>query len=103
MYNCLITLSIPEGLRTIGNSIARAFDPDVGGEYTFDSEAVEGTINVTFPCVQKFAEAMPFFKNFPDALYESVKRDYEQRWSEQTPPTLDECIQFCENVKINGE
>lgn len=99
-YDAQVTLSIPETIREIANKIGKAFDPDTGGEHTFDSEAIDGTITVTFPCVQEFAEALPFFAATPEALHASVTRDYEQRWPELTPPSLAEITQFCESVLI---
>lgn len=99
-YDAQVTLSIPETLREIANKIGKAFDPDTGGDHTFDCEAVDGTITVTFPCVREFAEALPFFATTPEALHASVTRDYEQRWPDLTPPSLEDCRTFCEGITL---
>lgn len=100
LYDAQITLTIPESLREIANRIGKAFDPDTGGDHTFDGEAVDGKITVTFPCVREFAEAMPFFASSPAALHESVLRDYAQRWPDIEAPTLEECEAFCDAVSL---
>lgn len=100
MYNTQITLTIPENLREVANQIAQAFDPDVGGNKTFNVESIDGLITVTFPCVTSFAEALPFFKEYPETLYESTKRDFALRWLDDTPPTLEQVTAFCESVQI---
>lgn len=101
LYDAQITLTIPESLREIANRIGKAFDPDTGGDHTFDGEAVDGLISVTIPCVREFADAMPFFAMSPEALHESVLRDYALRWPELVPPTVAECQAFCNAVSLS--
>ena len=101
LYDAQITLTIPESLREIANRIGKAFDPDSGGDHTFDGEAIDGVISVTFPCIKEFAEAMPFFSATPAALHESVVRDYALRWPDLTPPTMAECEAFCAAVTLS--
>ena len=101
-YTTQITLTIPESLRAIANAIAKAFDPDTGGDQTFNAEAVDGVISVTFPCVPEFADALVFFAVSPEALHASVVRDYESRWPELTPPELEDCQAFCSQLQIDG-
>lgn len=97
-YTTQITLTIPESLRAIGNAIAKAFDPDTGGDQTFNAEPTDGLIAVTFPCVPEFADALAYFAASPEALHASVVRDYASRWPDLDPPALEDCQAFCTSV-----
>lgn len=100
LYDAQITLTIPEGLRAVANKIGKAFDPDTGGDHTFDGDAVDGRITVSVPCEKEFAEAMGAFAASPEFLFWSVTRDYENRWPDLVPPTLEECQAFCSAVEF---
>lgn len=90
-----MTCSIPESLREVANKIARAFDPDLGGDKTFDAEAVDGVISVSFPVGEGYGQGMLALLWMPEELLASVQRDYSVRWPDAVPPTLEEVQEFC--------
>lgn len=100
IYDCAVRITIPENLRDVANKIAKSFDPDTGGDKTFDTEVIDGYISVNVPCVKELADSFMYFNVMPEMLYDSVLRDYQTRWSDLEAPTLEECKEFCKFVLI---
>lgn len=108
-YNHVITITVPLAIVDIAKQLSRAFDPDVGGYEAFayptqdDNGApipAPDTVTYSSPCTADYRAAMLFLQTDPQALLESVQRDYAMRWPELTPPTLDDCSRFVSEAKI---
>jgi hypothetical protein len=104
-YTETLTLTLPYSVEMadIAARIARAMDPDVGGECSF-SRTVTGyegeapvygdTLVCRTPCTADFkAQALAMLGNSA-MLHYAVTADYAARWPELTPPTLAECEAF---------
>lgn len=103
-YTSSIFVAIPESMLPIGAPIARAFDPDTGGDKSF--EGVRATKDgVTYaicytPAVPATVAGLAYFQATPGALHGFVMQDYEARWGELTPPTVEECEEFRTNIVL---
>lgn len=99
-YNHTLTITIPATLYNIGCSIARALDPDVGGAESFGpfTEAEEYTTST--PCTEEFYEKAKILLQNPSLLHAVVSSDYEERWKDFVPPSLQDCEDFVSSVTI---
>ena len=98
-------IAVPLSHMPVAQSIAQAFDPDIGGSASFDTiraTDTEGNIWAVChsPCTPEMAQAVEYFKSNPEFLHASVMRDFEIRWADQVPPTLDACEVFCGVIKV---
>lgn len=100
-YTNKIKIEIPSGIYEIACSIARALDPDVGGEYSFGSK-LQGELqeqpksySTETPCTAGFAEQVTALMQDPVVLHAVVQQDYASRWGELQAPTLEDCKLFC--------
>ena len=104
-YTTSLLIAVPLDLTPVAAPIAQAFDPDSGGARSFDSvRAVDAQDNVWpvcySPVTTETAAAIPYLQAIPGLLYQTVTRDFEARWTDQTPPTLAECETFRTAIKI---
>lgn len=104
-YTCSLLIAVPVELTPVGQPIAQAFDPDSGGARSFDTiSAVDAQDKVWpvcySPVTAETAAAIPYLQTIPGLLYQTVTRDFESRWTDQTPPTLAECESFRTAIKV---
>lgn len=103
-YTSSIFVAIPESMLPIGAPIARAFDPDSGGDRSFDviratKDGITYAICYT-PAVPETVAGLGYLQAVPGALHGFVMQDYEARWGELIPPTLEECETFRTNLVL---
>lgn len=94
-----ITLFVPKSMQNIAQQISKAFDPDIGGEFAFQLH-FGGEVIYSTCCVPEFADALDYFQQNPEMLYNSTVRDYSVRWPDLTPPSLEDVTAFCTAVRI---
>ena len=100
-YTETLTLVIPANLYDIACAIGRALDPDVGGCESWgcklqgDPPAVPEFYTMSTRCRPEFKAQALFLLQHPDSLFDVVSEDYARRWSDFTPPTLEDCEAFC--------
>ena len=116
-YTHALTCIIPAPIGPIGAHIGRALDPDTGGEHTFrpmDAEYdAEGGITkeptklwvCACPVVTELAETIPYLLANPEMLRDTIVRDYELRFPDVEPPSIEDVRAFCEasEVSVVGE
>ena len=105
-YEHRLVLTLPVDMLDIGRSIARALDPDTGG-YESWTPVLDGETIVAYttstPCTASFYEQAMAMLDNPAMLHYAVTQDYAARWGDLTPPTLEECQQFCAGVVLPVE
>lgn len=109
-YNYTIRIEVLKDQAEVAAKIGAALDPDSGGAsswnrtiigYTDDKEPqpIYGdTIFVSTPCEKEFFEPVPVLLANPAMLHAIVAQDFANRWPDEVPPTLDECVSFCKSV-----
>lgn len=101
-YDHQITITLPAALADIASAIARALDPDTGGDKSFMLSEDGLTISVTTPCTEVFyAQAQAMLAD-PALLHAAVAYDYATRWPDFTAPTLEQCEQFVIGIIPEG-
>ena len=107
-YNWNVTITVPGDLSEIARKIGMALDPDKGGGlsfgrvidgYTDDGEPIYGSnIVASTPCQKEFFDQVPILIANPAMLHALVSQDFANRWPDEVPPTLEECVSFCASV-----
>lgn len=92
-YSERFTLTLNASVADIAARIGKAMDSDVGGEYSFVDNG-DGTITCDTPCVPQFKQDAEYLMQHPELLHWKVAQEYESRWSDLVPPTLEECQAF---------
>jgi len=102
-------------IEPIAANIARAFDPDLGGDKSFNADTeyqslpdMEGVVTTITAdvlttatvCTSEFAEQAKYLLNRADNLYSTIQNDYAVRWAELTPPTQEECEVFINSILV---
>ena len=105
-YTCSLLIAVPVELTPVAAPIAQAFDPDSGGARSFDTISATDAQGNIFPVcyspvTAETAAATPYLQSIPGLLYQTVTRDFEARWTDQVPPTLEECEAFRTAIKFN--
>ena len=100
-YTEVLTLRVPVTLETVAANIGRALDPDVGGDKSFTLDIESNELVCTTPCTPSFKEQVNLMLEHPNMLYAVVKQDYDNRWPDMVPPTLEECTQFLSAVVVS--
>jgi hypothetical protein len=95
-YDNWLTLSVPLSEATSASKIGKAFDPDVGGEFSFTE--IEGELVCSTPCTTAFKQQALALMQDANALHQACLADYASRWPELTPPTLAECDGFIAEI-----
>ena len=108
-YTAKISMTLPDNLADIASKIGRALDPDVGGAESFskrvtgyvdDTPVYGDTLHCETLCTDEFFQNAQVMLSAPEILYQVCLADYEARWSDFTPPTLEDCQAFCAAVVI---
>lgn len=105
-YTRTMILTVPVALIDTANKLAKAFDPDNSGEHTFqlptseDSSVVQTTVSSSTPITEQLFEAAPYMLADAEALHASTLLDYQTRWPDLVPPTLEEVAAFCAAVQV---
>ena len=105
-YDYTVTLITPAANSDTANKIARAFDPDIGGQNTFKigysndgNEPITHYIAHTW-ARESFIDQINSIKEGNITLKNLVDSIYSERWSEETPPTKEECDEFWSSTII---
>lgn len=98
IYTEILTITVPIELSDIASLIARALDPDIGGDKSFHIDEGGDTISMTTRCTHEFKEMALVLIRSPQGLHSLVKRDYEKRWSDIEAPSLEDIERFCSAV-----
>lgn len=97
-YTSSIFVAIDTAHLPIAQPIARAFDPDSGGDKSFDViRATKSGITYAIcytPATPETVAGLGYFKAVPGALHGYVMQDYAERWGDLEPPTLEDCEAF---------
>ena len=124
-YTRTMTLTVPVELIEVANKLAKAFDPDSAGEHTFPTPQQQhyagcsalglldnstgvcdcdtylpATVSASTPITEQLYEVAPFMLADAEALHASTLLDYETRWPDLIPPTLNEVKSFCDSVTV---
>lgn len=95
-----IKLTVPAEVLTTAKLASQAMDPDVGGFAAFEIQEEDGRYSYTVDVSDEYFAAFQAFLQLPELLRESIARDFEQRFPESTPPTLDDCTAFVEQLQL---
>jgi hypothetical protein len=108
-YTTEITITLPYALFDVAAKVGRSLDPDVGGANSFhrvikdfnqDGEPTYmDLIRTTFPCTEQFKINAEYMMLNPSALFTACQTDSNLRWKGEGHPTMNECINFCNNIK----
>lgn len=105
-YPHTVTLITPSANQSIANRIARAFDTDSGGQFTFKVGcSSDGNLPITHYIAntwaqQSFVDQINGVKAGTLSLKALVDAAYSARWQEETPPTQEECDEFWDSAVI---
>jgi len=108
-YTEQIRMTLPLGLEAIAAAIGRALDPDVGGAESWSRfitgydgmNPIYGDVLICQSlCTPAFKQQALAMSAAPDLLHAACAADYAARWTEHTPPTLEDCQAFCAAVVI---
>lgn len=108
-YTDQIRMTLPVGLEIIAAAIGRALDPDTGGAESFrrpivgyeNETPIYGDIlTCSSLCTPEFKQQALAMKVQPELLHAACLADYEARWPDLDPPTLEDCQAFCAAVVI---
>ncbi len=103
-YSEVVSITLPYALADIAAKVGRALDPDTGGDRSFvrtilsqdgDTIVYGDTITAVSPCTAEFKAQADYMLEHPEALHAACQADYEARWPEFEPPTMEECEAFC--------
>lgn len=97
-YDNWLTISVPVSQAASAAKIGKAFDPDVGGEFSFTE--MDGQLVCSTPCTSAFKDQAFVLMADPAALHQACLADYASRWPDLTPPTLAECEAFLQVATI---
>lgn len=95
-----IKLTVPASVLHTAKLASQAMDPDVGGFNAFEIVEPDGRHSYTVDVSDEYFAAFQAFTPMPELLRESIARDFAQRFPESTPPTLDDCAAFVEQLQI---
>lgn len=92
-YTERFKITLNSSVKEIAAKVGKGFDPDSGGENSFNDNG-DGTISTSTPCTPEFKAQGEYLMTNPDALFMAMQSAYAERWEDLTPPTLEECQQF---------
>ena len=100
-YSHRLTICTPVSLLSVANKIAAALDPDVGGSQSFSSVlTTTGQVVCDVWIRETFSVQAQAILSDPSILYQLCLSDYESRWPDLIPPTLEECSKFISDSVI---
>lgn len=105
-YTERLVVVIPPNILEIGRSITRALDVDVGGAESWtpvrdDSGSSIVSYVADTPCTPEFKAQAEVMLADPALLHQAVAADYAVRWTDLTPPTLNDCQLFCSSAVVS--
>lgn len=96
-----IKLTVPASVLHTAKLASQAMDPDVGGFAAFEApDEVTGLYSYTVDVSDEYLSAFQAFMLLPRLLRDSIARDFEIRFPETEPPTLDDCAAFVAQLEI---
>lgn len=96
-----IKLTVPPEVLHTAKLASQAMDPDVGGFNAFEApDEVTGLYSYTVDVSDEYLSAFQAFMLLPELLRDSIARDFERRFPETGPPTLVECVYFCDELQV---
>lgn len=95
-----IKLTVPAEVLTTAKLASQAMDPDVGGFNAFEIVEDDGRHSYTVDVSDEYFAAFQAFTAMPELLRDSIARDFEIRFPETEPPTLDDCAAFVAKLQI---
>lgn len=103
-YSATLTIIVPAEDKALAARFSRSFDPDVGGEYAFDSLRATDRAGNQFvishsPVTPALAAQSAYLLADAEKLHETTAADYAARWPDLECPTLAETEQFCSVVR----
>lgn len=111
MWTEYLTMTLPysEANVQIAAKLGRAFDPDVGGAYSFtrtitgydgETPIYGDTLFCKTGCTEAFKQQAFAMSQNAALLHGACLQDYATRWPDLTPPTLAECEAFVAQVVL---
>lgn len=95
-YDHTLQMIVPVALVDLARSINRALDyDDVGGADAYQTELADGRFTYSRPCDVNYAQLAAMLFAAPEILHSVIEADYAKRWPDLTPPTYEQCIEFC--------
>lgn len=76
---------------SVAQRVAKAFDSDVGGEYSFSRTTQDGFHVCDTPITNLYADLFLVMLYTPGLLYQMCAADYADRWPDLPCPTEEEC------------
>lgn len=103
-YSASLTIIVPSENKALAARFSRAFDPDVGGEYSFDAIRATDRAGNQFaishsPVTPALAAQSAYLLADAEKLHETTAADYAARWPDLECPTLDEVTRFCDAAR----
>lgn len=106
-YTHTLTIAVPLALVRVANRIARAIDPDSGGERSFDvlrataagSSEPTHAVCVTRVTTEMACEVAMVLGYSVAGLQHACAMRYAERFEALEPPTLAECSDFFEHAR----
>lgn len=103
-YTSTLTIIVPAENKALAARFSRAFDPDTGGEFAFESIRATDRAGNQFvishsPVTPALAAQSAYLLADPEKLHETTSADYAARWPDLVAPTLEETQQFCSSVR----
>jgi hypothetical protein len=96
-----IKLTVPPEVLHTAKLASQAMDPDVGGFNAFEApDEVTGLYSYTVDVSDGYLTAFQAFMLLPGLLRDSIARDFERRFPDTDPPTLDDCAAFVEQLQL---
>jgi hypothetical protein len=106
-YTSTLTIIVPSESKDLAARFSRAFDPDTGGEFAFESIRATDRAGNSFaishspvtPVTPALAAQSAYLLADAEKLHETTAADYAARWPDLECPTLAETEQFCSVVR----
>lgn len=96
IFDHQIQFIVPFSALSIAREINRALDDDdVGGADAYQTELADGRFTYSRPCDVNYAQLAAMLFAAPEILFAVIEADYAKRWPDLTPPTYEQCVEFC--------
>lgn len=95
-FDHTIQFIVPPEALALAREINRALDDDdVGGADAYQTELADGRFTYSRPCTVDYAQLAAMLFAAPEILHSVIEADYAKRWPDLTPPTYEQCVEFC--------
>lgn len=91
---------VDEVALSVAQRVAKAFDGDVGGEYSFLRTTEDGFYVCDTPITNLYADLFLVMLHTPGLLYQMCAADYADRWPDLACPTPEECEFFMQHSHV---